>query len=302
MIDKQKLKDLVAGGETDAAIELLLKYARKKGFKELENTLLMMQARVEQNKREANQGTITQEQGTTIRNQVNASLLYILNLDLNKDVSLQDLISVAQPKRIKRNWWLPLALAGIMVAYIIFQDVRNSKPFGLTVFVHGTEGQEQRLLRNEGSVVLHIGQDQREATINEKGEADFKEIPAQFKGKKARIVIDHPQPYQSTHPDSMYLLLPGQPVYLEVSLRNTDKIFGQVFDFDSGDPLDSVTVSIRDVRVMSDANGYFELPIPAALQAKFQNVAFQKMGYRFSEMDSVPVHTQQEMQVALHRK
>lgn len=302
MIDKQKLKKLVAGGETPAVISALLKHAKAKGLKELENVLLMMQARLEQNEGEARQGTITREAADTLRNQVNAAILHLLDQDLEKDVDMGQLVSAVNPKPTKRNWWLPLALAGIMVIYIIAKDVMNSKPFGLTVFVHGPEGVEQRLLRSEGKVVLHIGQDQREASINEKGEADFKEIPAKFRGKTARILIDHPQPYQSTHPDSMYLLLPSRPVYLEVSLRNTDKIFGRVFDFDSGDPLSDVTVSIRNVKTSSDENGYFELKIPAGLQAKFQNVAFQKAGYQFSEMDSVPVHTRQELQVALHRK
>jgi hypothetical protein len=302
MIDKQKLKKLVAGGETPAVISALLKHAKAKGLKELENVLLMMQARLEQNEGEARQGTITREAADTLRNQVNAAILHLLDQDLEKDVDMGQLVSAVNPKPTKRNWWLPLALAGIMVIYIIAKDVMNSKPFGLTVFVHGPEGVEQRLLRSEGKVVLHIGQDQREASINEKGEADFKEIPAKFRGKTARILIDHPQPYQSTHPDSMYLLLPGRPVYLEVSLRNTDRLFGRVFDFDSGNPLAGVTVSIRNVKTLSDENGYFELKIPRDLQAKFQHVAFHKPGYVFSEMDSVPVHTRQELKVALHRE
>ncbi len=302
MLNKKKLKKLVAAGESGAAISELLKHARAKGLTELENTLVLLEARMEHNDREIRQGAITREQADALQNRINAALLHLIDQDPERDLDLAELAQVAAPKPIRRNWWLPLSLAGIMVAYIIAKDLMNAKPFGLTVFVHGPEGVEQRLLRSEGKVVLHIGQDRREAGINEKGEADFKEIPARFRGKKARIVLDHPQPYQSTHPDSMYLLLPGRPVYLEVSLRNTDRIFGRIFDFDNGAPLDGVTISIRNAKTLSDESGYFELKIPAGLQAKFQKVAFQKPGYVFSELDSVPVHTQQELQMLLHRK
>ena len=137
MIDKQKLKKLVAGGETPAVISALLKHAKAKGLKELENVLLMMQARLEQNEGEARQGTITREAADTLRNQVNAAILHLLDQDLEKDVDMGQLVSAVNPKPTKRNWWLPLALAGIMVIYIIAKDVMNSKPFGLTVFVHG---------------------------------------------------------------------------------------------------------------------------------------------------------------------
>lgn len=301
MLDKSKIKGLIASGEADAALALLLKYAQDKGLGKLENALLMLQARSEQVRREAQQGLITQEQAHTFQNQVNAGLLHLVAHDPDQELHLPELLLPPQPKTTKRNWWPPLILAGLLLVYIIANHSR-AQTFSLTVFVHGTQGPEQRLLRNEGIVVLHIGQDQREALINEKGEADFKEIPAKFKGKKARIVIDHPQPYQSTHPDSLYLLLPGQPIYLETSLRNTDKVFGRVFDFDSGDPLAGVVVSIRNATTTSDENGYFELHIPEPLQSKFQNIAFQKSGYEFSKLDSVPVHTRQEVQMALHRK
>lgn len=181
-------------------------------------------------------------------------------------------------------------------------DKCGGSAFSITVFVHGKEGRHQRILQNQGKVVLHLGTSPREESINEKGEATFKEIPGDFNGKKAMIAVNHAQPYQSTHPDSMFELKPNAAIYLETVLSGTDKIFGRVFGFDSGDPLDSVRVSIRKTEAFTDNHGYFELEIPTDLQAKFQKVAFEKKGYLFMQMDSIPVHTKQEIQVSLKKK
>ena len=299
MPDKKKLKKLLADGEVVAAVSLLLRHAQNRGLKELENTLLMLQDRMQHQEQQVRKGLVSQEQAHAFRSRIKAALLDLMDKNLDEDTVPEDLAGVAAPEPVKRNWWLPLTLAALMVAYIVAKDMMNARPFNLTVFV---QGPEQRLFQNEGSVVLHIGQEQRQATINEKGQAHFNELPAQFKGKKARILLAPPQPYQNNHPDSLYLLLPGQTIYLEASLLNEGVIFGSVYDFLSGHPLSGVKVSVSNVETFTDERGYFELKMPANHQAKFQQLTFQKNGYRFSQLDSVPVHTRQEIKVALHRQ
>ena len=123
-----------------------------------------------------------------------------------------------------------------------------------------------------------------------------------FHGKRAMVTFVHSQPYQSTHPDSLFELKANTAIYLEVALSGADKIFGRVFDALSNDPLDSVRVSIRNNISYSDNTGWFELSIPAELQVQFQKVAFSKNGYQFKEMDSVRVDVQKELTVVLKKR
>ncbi|MFQ5446225.1 MAG: hypothetical protein ACE5FF_04765 [Saprospiraceae bacterium] len=296
---KENLKSLVADGQTGKVLEALLQYSKTKGFRHLGKAVQLLQARHAKYESDESLGLLDYRDAQLTRNQINAAVLELLDGDLEKD------LPAAPAANGKKKGKLFLILAAVAVAVFLFAKFAlpgSPRAFSLTVFVHGPEGPQQRILKNEGKVALHIGQDLREASINEKGEAGFKEIPPEFAEQKALIEIVHDQPYQSTHPDSLYELRPDVAIYLEVALQGTGKIFGTVFDFDSGDPLDSVRISVRNAATYTDSHGWFELEIPAALQAKFQKVSFEKAEYGFQQMDSIPVHTQQEIEVALMKK
>jgi len=81
------------------------------------------------------------------------------------------------------------------------------------------------------------------------------------------IILQHNQPYQSTVPDSLFILESDAFYNLEVALFNADKIFGQILDFRTEKPLDSVRISIRkNVFTYTDQFGDFILKIPENLQ------------------------------------
>ena len=122
-----------------------------------------------------------------------------------------------------------------------------------------------------------------------------------FKGKRVPIRLEHPQPYRATHPDSLYLLEPNAAIYLEIALEGTNRIFGKVMDFKTEQWLDSVRVSVENIATYTDQFGWFELFIPEAKQRKFQRVSFFKKGYEIDELDSIPVHTQQEINISLQK-
>ncbi|WP_324024373.1 hypothetical protein QSV08_14735 [Maribacter sp. BPC-D8] len=168
-----------------------------------------------------------------------------------------------------------------------------------TVFVHGQKGLDDLILKNEGKVVLLLKSDKREATINEKGEATFKEIPSVFKDKKVNIIINHKQPYRPTKLDSLYTINDKSSIYLEVKLYETDSIYGSIFDSKNNKGLDSVRVSIRNVSTYSDKFGYYELKIPNKYRKKFQDVRFEKNGYKAIVKGNVPVHTKQGLDILL---
>ncbi len=176
-----------------------------------------------------------------------------------------------------------------------------NETFVLTVFVHGKGGLEDKILKGQGMVSVYLNSRYEKVKIDEDGKAIFTEISPTFNNSRIRIAIDHPQPYQSTHPDSLYELKKNGVVYLETELLGMDKIFGEVLDYKSGQFLDSVRVSVLNVQTYSNNNGWFELQIPSDKQSKFQRVSFDKKGYERQVYDSVPVHTKQPFSLTMKK-
>jgi hypothetical protein len=150
-------------------------------------------------------------------------------------------------------------------------------------------------------VCVYLNSRPEKVRIDEDGKATFTEISPTFLNSKVRITIEHPQPYQSTQPDSLYELKKNGVVYLETALMGVDKIFGEVLDYKTGQFIDSVRVSILDVETYTNDRGWFELQIPADKQSKFQRVSFYKNGYERIVYDSVPVHTKQAMNLTMKK-
>jgi hypothetical protein len=176
-----------------------------------------------------------------------------------------------------------------------------NETFTLTVFVHGKAGLEDKILKGQGMVCVYLNSRPEKVKIDDDGKATFTEISPTFLNSKVRITIDHPQPYQSTHSDSLYELKKNGVVYLETELFGMDKIFGEVLDYKTGQFLDSVRVSVLNVQTYTNNNGWFELNIPADKQSKFQRVSFDKKGYVREVYDSVPVHTKQPFSLTMKR-
>ena len=177
----------------------------------------------------------------------------------------------------------------------------TEETFTLTVFVHGKGGLEDKILKDQGLVCVYLNSNPEKVRIDGDGKATFTEISPTFLNSKVRITIDHPQPYQSTHPDSLYELKKNAVVYLETALMGADKIFGEVVDYKTRQFIDSVRVSIFDIETYTNTNGWFELKIPVDKQLKFQRVSFDKKGYERVVFDSVPVHTKQQMSLTMKR-
>ena len=175
------------------------------------------------------------------------------------------------------------------------------EPFTFTVFVHGKNGLDDKILKNEGMVCIYLNSRPEKVKIDEDGKATFTEISPTFLNSKVRVTVEHPQPYRATHPDSLYELKKDGVIYLETALKGMDKIFGEVLDYKTRQYLDSVRVSILDIETYTNSKGWFELNIPPDKQSEFQRVSFDKKGYEREVFDSVPVHTQQPMSLTMKR-
>ena len=232
----------------------------------------------------------------------------------DKKLSYNYLPPPEYPEHRQKKWWGYVVGLGVVISILggiaefsgcnlkdLFFGSGADDTFTVTVFVHGQKGIDDRILKNQGQVMLGLHGNEMACSVNEKGEATFKGIPMSFKGKRVPIRIDHPQPYRATRPDSLYLLKPSGAIYVEVALEGTNRLFGKVTDFDTKQWLDSVRVSIENVATYTDQYGWFELLIPENKQRKFQRVSFYKKGYKIVELDSIPVHTQKEVKPSLRK-
>ncbi len=177
----------------------------------------------------------------------------------------------------------------------------DQETFTFTVFVHGRKGKEDKILTGQGQVCMYLNSMPDKVNIDDDGKATFTEISPTFLNSKVRITINHPQPYQSTHPDSLYVLKKDGVIYLETDLYGMDEIFGEVIDSKTDQYLDSVRVSILDIDAYTNKNGWFDLHIPSEKQNKFQRVSFDKKGYERQVYDSVPVHTRQPFSLTMKK-
>jgi|GEM_PF-4505837 len=302
--DKKSIQDLISIGKTGQALGVL--HSTSLSAKE-RAAVTQIKASFETLERKNNQGVLSFEQETTERNRINQRLLSFLNGDYDETDG-----NAALPHR--KKWWKYVLGTGVIVGILggiaefsgwnlreLFGGSAAPNTFTVTVFVHGKKGTDQRILKNQGQVMLGLRTNEMPCSINEKGEATFKEIPMGFKGQKVSIRIEHLQPYRPTHPDSLYLLEPNAAIYVEVALEGTNRIFGKVMDFHTEQWLDSVRVSVENIAAFTDQYGWFELEIPENKQHKFQRVSFYKKGYEIDELDSIPVHTQQEIQISLRK-
>ena len=87
-----------------------------------------------------------------------------------------------------------------------------------------------------------------------------------------------------------------------MKLYGINKLWGVVKDFDTGDFLDSVRVSIHGVETYSNAFGEYTLEIPEEKQRKFQTIRAFKPRYETFEHKNVPTQTDDEFPIMMKSK
>ncbi|MBA3543040.1 MAG: TIR domain-containing protein [Chthoniobacterales bacterium] len=89
-----------------------------------------------------------------------------------------------------------LELGGPIVGFamIVIGGFYLPKPapesFDVTVLVHGQKGSHDLVLRNSGMVWMTLGSDRRYEKVGDKGQADFKNVPARFRGQGVPISVE----------------------------------------------------------------------------------------------------------------
>ena len=172
----------------------------------------------------------------------------------------------------------------------------KTRQTSLTVFVHGKGGKHEMILRQKGTVILDLNGGRTSASINELGEAFFQNL---HYGDRIRLNIDFSEPYESTHPDSIYTVELNGQIYLEVYLKGIDRVSGSVFSQDA--PLPGVAINVDTLSTTSDSNGRFTIHIPEEMQRKSYEVQFNKKGFA-SKIEITFPETGKNMEVILQKK
>tara|TARA_R110002096_G_C14633264_1_gene725058 strand:+ start:134 stop:775 length:642 start_codon:yes stop_codon:yes gene_type:complete len=203
--------------------------------------------------------------------------------------------------KIKFVFWLGLIATIVTISGITIKDLifsKNVESFSTTVFVHGDKGKDDVLLKN-GEVVMNLGTTKIEASINDKGEATFKELPLGYVGEKVLISINHKQPYYPVNRGFEYVLKKNEPIYLEIELKGLEEVYGRVLDFKTENPIENVRVSYKGFETFTDIYGWYNLKIPKSYQAKYIRLNFYKKGYIIQDVDNIAPHTKQETGILL---
>ncbi len=183
-------------------------------------------------------------------------------------------------------------------AMLIADDsCKRQEALGLTVFISGKNGQSTQSLRQQGYVVLDINGERKKELIDDKGQANFKNLHL---GDKIRnLNVEFSEPFQSTHTDSVYTLEASGQIYLEVALKHLGRVSGTVLASDQ--PLSDVVVSVDNTfRDTTDATGSYSIQVPENKQRSDPEVKFYKEGYRLEIKKAYP-QTNQPLNIVMQK-
>ncbi|MBI5916958.1 MAG: hypothetical protein HY842_16430 [Bacteroidetes bacterium] len=295
MLTKNELKQLIVEGKIKEAVEALQELTKNDA--DLQNEVVQQAALLGDLEKQKRTGTINFESAQIAQAKIQQSLLEII------DQLFEGSKKQPAPKRRFRYAW---AIGGLATAMAILggiaefsgyslRDVfggnsqNNGEPFNVTVFVHGKEGRQDMILRQQGEVIMDLGGERRSEPIRENGQAFFLNLPPSYSGKGVSLNVDFSEPYKSIHPDSLHPLKPGEAIYLPVELQGLERIYGTAIWQEK--PLPGVVVSIvgSSLTDTTDASGAYEIFIPEGKERrKVQEVKFWKQGFKLRMKNATP--------------
>ena len=155
----------------------------------------------------------------------------------------------------------PAVLMLVVIALGFYLVPMPPTKFDLTIFVHGDEGRQSLVLRNNGVLVLDFGADRRREKIADKGEARFVGIPADQRGRRVPAALEA-DGYELVDRNAR-VALDTESAYLAIRAKLL-AISGQVFD-SNGNILPGASVTLPQYAATTDANGRFTLTVPSDL-------------------------------------
>ena len=303
---QEKLLSIISQGQIENAIEQL----KNLDFSDTEmNALTAIAAQYQQWQQNKLKGVLSAEQDDLQQNKVIHRLIEFINQSGQQEIAATEPTQPSGKAKFWTNKTILLlgvfgSLASIVGLWFVFFPL-SSKVKTVTVLVHGKEGKDQLVLPNRGKVYLIYGDAKIPEQINNEGEATFKQIPDHFFNSNAKVEIqfDDPkgEPYRAAIPDSLYQLTDNSYIGLEVILEGTEKVWGIVKDFETGNPIDSVMIRVFGTETYSNTYGEYVLQIPENQQQKFITLRAYKEGYQRWEKENLPTTTNTEIIIPLKK-
>jgi len=178
----------------------------------------------------------------------------------------------------------PVVAAALAVIGGVYLPKPAAEAFTVTVLVHGEAGPHDLILRNVGVVWMTLGPDPRQEKIGDKGQADFKNIPASFRSQEVPVSVEA-EGFEMVSPIRKYRL---SGLSLDVVIRRkATHLAGRVQD-EAGRPVSDAVVSVAGVSVKTDAIGRFDLTVPGDRVKSELSVQVDAVGYATRRATAVP--------------
>lgn len=200
----------------------------------------------------------------------------------------------SQNYRLRLFLFVFIPLLAIALGYFIYQYRVLQIPLSFTItFKNLTPNKE--LPDPQGTLTLFTGDKIEKKIID--NEVIFKGISPRFKGKHVRLTFE----VNGFAAIDTTFVLTNSSFVLPISRNNDLALLTGFITDERGDPLDDVTISVQNLTVKNDSNGFFELHIPFDQQRLEQRVSFFKAGYRSKDITS-PVLPNEELRVNLEKR
>lgn len=152
-----------------------------------------------------------------------------------------------------------LELSGAVVVFVLvviggfYLPKPPPESFDFTIFVQGEQGFGNIVLSNEGEVLIQLGADIRSEKIGDKGQAEFKNIPAKFRGQEVPITVKA-EGFEILNPSAKHSLT-GDELIIQVR-RKAALVSGNVVD-SNGQPISNARIRIGDIETNVTDLGHF---------------------------------------------
>ncbi len=169
----------------------------------------------------------------------------------------------------------------VIIVMLIYLFARPARPFDVTIFLQSENEPLNQLIKNRqaDSLTLDLGADRRTKVIID-GEVSFREIPAQFAGKKVPVRLSS---RRLALAQTNQLQLDQKNLYLKVKRNQSLAIIQGVVRDENNQPLPDAIIQVQDFKTKSNALGEFELIIPETAQQARQKVIIYKEGHEIWE-------------------
>lgn len=285
-VPRQALKEFIAQGHSDKALEELIKHTSSIPDKHYHNAATQLHARWKANERAHLMGVLAQEAYTMERNRINQALLELLDGRLDTTNA-----NVPNKSHTPENaLWKKIGYAALIAALIsgvadflgiihLFSGPKDDS-MQLTVMVQGMDGKPIPELQNTGKIIVDFGNDRRAPLIGQDGRTNLGEIPTKFRGEKIPLVLQA-EGFEATEPDKQYIM-EGKPIYFFVTRDNSLGLVQGIVKDRSGENFIAGALVMIDLEttLRTDSLGRFRTVLPPDKQRDTYVITVKKEGYK----------------------